>query len=120
MTRYDTINKVGEIKLSDVQIMGRVSYNFKRLSINDYSVLNDNYQSFAIFLCQSILDKTERYIVREKLQSKGIHYFNVAGSVALSVGCYLGAGLVKGADDVLMVIDDLSHKESGKVDGRYA
>ena len=51
--------------------------------------------------------------MREKLQSKSTLYTNVAGSVAVSVGYYLAAGLSKDADDMLTIIGDLS-TESGK------
>ena len=104
---------VADTKLSDAQIRGRAVYIFKRLFANDYNVLIDNCQSFAIFLCESMLDETERHTVREKLQSKSTLYSNVAGSVAVSVGYYLAAGLSKDADDMLTVIGDLS-TESGK------
>lgn len=104
---------IAETKLSDAQIRGRAVYIFKRLFASDYNVLIDNCQSFAIFLCESILDETERHAVKEKLQSKSTLYSNVAGSVALSVGYYLAAGLSKDADDMLSGIGSLS-TEGGK------
>lgn len=99
---------VGETRLSDVQIMGRALYIFKQLFANDYNVLNDNCQSFVTFLCESILDEMERHTVRERLQSKSILYTNVAGSVAVSVGYHLAAGLSKDAYDMLTVVGYLS------------
>ena len=45
----------GKTKLSDNQIMGLASHIFKRLLANNCNVLIDNCQSFAIFLCESIL-----------------------------------------------------------------
>ena len=104
---------VAETKLSDAQIRGRAVYVFKRLFATDYNVLIDNCQSFSIFLCESILDETERHAVREKLQSKSTLYSNVAGSVALSVGYYLAAGLSKDAENMLTGIGSLS-TEGGK------
>ncbi len=104
---------VGETRLSNKQIMERASYIFKRLFASNYNVLIDNCQSFAIFLCESILEETERYTVREKLQSKSTLYSNVAASVAVSLGYYLAAGMSKDADDMLTVMGDLS-TEGGK------
>ena len=97
----------------NAQIRARAVYVFKRLFATDYNVLIDNCQSFAIFLCESILDEADRHTVREKLQSKSTLYSNVAGSVAVSVGYYLAAGLSKDADDMLTVIGNLS-TEGGK------
>lgn len=104
---------IGKTSLGDSQIMGRASYIFKRLFAHNYNILIDNCQSFTIFLCESILDETERHIVRERLQSRSSLYSNVAGSAAVSVGYYLAAGLAKDADDMLTVVGDLS-TEGGK------
>lgn len=95
------------------RFMGRTSYIFKRLFANYYNVLIDNCQSFVIFLCESILHEMERHTVRERLQSKSTLYPNVAGSVAVSDGYYLAAGLSKDADDMLTVVGYLS-TEGGK------
>ena len=95
---------VGETRLGNNQIMGRASYIFKRLFASKFNVLIDNCQSFAIFVCESILEETERHTVREKLQSKSTLYSNVAGSVAVSLGYYLAAGMSKDADDMLIVV----------------